>query len=72
MEFHELLRQTRIDSDKTQKDMAAALGLTQQQYSRYECGRNELPLHYLGTICRTLGVSADYLLDLPKGLKWPR
>lgn len=72
MEFHELLRQTRLDVDKTQADVAEALGILQQQYSRYECGQNELPLRYLGIICKTLGVSADYLLGLPKGLSWPR
>ena len=72
MEFHERLRETRSDKDKTQADIAAALGILQQQYSRYECGQNELPLRYLGIICETLNVSADYLLDLPKGLDWPR
>lgn len=72
MGFHERLRETRSDMDKTQADMAAALGIPQQQYSRYECGQNEMPLRYLEAVCKTLGVSADYLLGLPKDLKWPR
>lgn len=72
MKFHERLRETRSDLDKTQADIATALGIPQQQYSRYECGQNEMPLRYLGVVCETLGVSADYLLGLPKGLEWPR
>ena len=72
MEFHERLRATRIDQDKTQAELAATLRIPQQQFSRYECGLNELPLHYLGPLCLALGVSADYLLGLPKGLAWPR
>ena len=72
MEFHERLKAARIDLDKTQAELAAALRIPQQQYSRYERGLNELPLLYLGPICAALGVSADYLLGLPKGLAWPR
>lgn len=72
MEFHKRLRDTRKDLDKTQAEIAAALNITQQQYSRYERGLNEFPIRYLPALCIALGVSADYLLDLPKGLAWPR
>lgn len=72
MEFHKRLRDTRKDLDKTQAEIAAALNITQQQYSRYERGLNEFPIRYLPALCIVLGVSADYLLDLPKGLAWPR
>lgn len=64
MIFHERLRNTRIDKDIGQKEIAAALGMAQQQYSRYETGKRSLPIDYLPEICRYLGVSADYLLGL--------
>ena len=72
MELHELIRDTRKDKDMGQKEMAALLGITQQQYSLYETGKRKLPAEMLAVICAHLGVSADYLLDLPKGLAWPR
>ena len=68
----ERIRATRMDSDITQAYMAHTLKIPQQQYSRYETGRNEIPTRYLVEICRILNVSADYLLGLPKGLPWPR
>ena len=38
----------------------------------YETGRRRLPAEMLAPLCRALGVSADYLLGLPRGLSWPR
>ena len=72
MTFCDRLRETRIDRDIGQKEMAFALGITQQQYSLYETGRRKFPADMLPTICNRLGVSADYLLGLPRGLEWPR
>lgn len=66
------LREARTDRDMEQKELAAVLGITQQQYTLYETGRRRLPADLLAPLCRTLGVSADYLLGLPKGLSWPR
>jgi transcriptional regulator with XRE-family HTH domain len=63
--FQDRLRETRIDRDLTQAELAAMLGLNQQQYSRYETGTNEMPVRYLAPLCRALRVSADYLLGLP-------
>lgn len=39
----ELLRELREDRDLTQAQVAQVLGTTQQVYSRYEQGINELP-----------------------------
>ena len=65
------LRNLREDHDLTQAQVAAALGTTQQVYARYEKGVNELPLRHLRALCLLYGVSADYILDLPEGLKRP-
>ena len=66
------LRAARLDADMEQKELARLLGITQQQYSLYETGRRRLPAEMLATLCRALGVSADYLLGLPRGLSWAR
>ncbi len=66
------IRALREDHDLTQAEMAQILGTTQQVYARYECGVNEMPLHHLYTVCDHFGVSSDYILGLPAGLKRPR
>ena len=63
-EYWEIMRELREDHDLRQEDIARLLGTTQQVYSRYEKGINELPLRHLKTLCQFYHVSADYLLDL--------
>ena len=70
--YYDVLRELREDHDLNQTQVAAILGTTQQVYARYERGNNEMPLHHLQTLCRYYQVSADYILCLPSGLKWPR
>ena len=69
--YTEILRSLREDHDMTQAQ-AVALGTTQQVYARYEKGVNELPMRHLRALCLLYGVSADYILGLPEGLKRPR
>lgn len=64
--YCELLRELRESRDLKQSDIAMVLNTTQQVYSRYETGINELPLRHLVTLCRFYHVSADYLLGLNK------
>ena len=71
-DYTKILRGLREDSDLTQAQVAAVLGTTQQVYARYEKGINELPVRHLRALCLLYGVSADYILGLPKGLKRPR
>ena len=61
-EYWEILRELREDRDIKQATVARVLGTTQQVYSRYENGINEMPIRHLRTLCRYYGVSADYLL----------
>jgi len=63
-EYYEILRELREDRDLKQSEIAGLLGTTQQVYSRYENGVNELPIRHLITLCRYYGVSADYVLGL--------
>ena len=62
--YYERIRDLREDNDLTQQDVANVLKTTQQVYSRYEKGENELPLHHLVTLCKFFKVSADYVLGL--------
>ncbi len=63
-EYWEILRDLREDRDLKQITVARVLGTTQQVYSRYENGINEMPIRHLKTLCRYYGVSADYVLGL--------
>lgn len=70
--YNEILKELRIDNDLTQEQVASVIKTTQGYYSKYELGVREMPLSRLKDLCRFYGVSADYILGLPKGLKWPR
>lgn len=63
-EYFQILRELREDNNITQQDIADLLGTTQQVYSRYEKGINEMPIRHLITLCRYYKVSADYVLGL--------
>jgi len=58
------MRELREDHDLKQRDIAELLGTTQQTYSRYEQGVNELPVRHVITLCRFYKVTADYFLGL--------
>ncbi len=62
----------RIDHDETQRELAAKINVHHVQWANYERRKNELPIRYLLAFCEHYGVSADYLLGLPKDLEWPR
>lgn len=69
---HEILKELRLDNDLTQEQVATIIGTSQGYYSKYELGIREIPLSRLKKLCLFYKVSADYILGLPKGLKWPR
>lgn len=47
-----------------QREVAEILNIPQQQYSRYENGKNEIPVRYIITLCRFYCISSDWLLGL--------
>lgn len=63
-EYYEILRELREDHDYTQSQIARLLNTTQQVYSRYERGVNEMPVRHLRVLCQFYRVSADYVLGL--------
>lgn len=62
--YYEILRELREDNDLKQSDIAKLLETTQQVYSRYEKGINEMPIRHIITLCKYYNVSADYVLGL--------
>ena len=67
--MQERLQDVRKEAGLGQKEIAAALGITQQQYSLYETGKRTIPADILKDICKILNVSADYILGLPENKK---
>ena len=66
-QYYEILRELREDRDLTQAQIAKILGTTQQVYSRYEKGENEMPVRHVIALCKYYGISADYVLGLKAG-----
>ena len=58
------IRKLRIERGYSQLDIAEVLNTTQQQYSKYENGQNEIPVRHVITLCKFYGISSDWLLGL--------
>ena len=67
MNYHERIKNLRIDHDKTQQEIAELLGTNQSYYAKYENGKRPLPIDRLYVLCEYYKVSADYILGLPEG-----
>ena len=63
-QYFEIIRELREDNDLIQREIADYLKTTQQVYSRYEKGINELPIHHLIALCKFYNVTSDYILGL--------
>jgi len=62
--MYKRLRDLREDKDKSQKEIAAFLNVTQATYSRYESGVHEIPIESLIKLAKFYNVSVDYLLGI--------
>lgn len=72
MEFYERLRQAREDADLTQAQIAEFLQTSQSYYSKLELGKKPFRVDQVVKLCEYYHISADYILGLPRGMKWPR
>lgn len=61
-EFHQILSHLRRRSGKSQRQVAADLGISQALLSHYENGAREPGLNFVCRACDYYGVTADYLL----------
>lgn len=73
MSYHENLVKTLNNGQATAKELAEFVGVTERQVFRWRAGNCEnMGIDKLKKVCQYYGVSADYILGLPKGLQWPK
>ncbi len=74
MKFGEKLKELREDFEPklTQTELGLNCGITQRKISYIEMGKTEPSLEDIKRICEFFKVSADYMLDIEKGLKYPK
>lgn len=63
MYIYPRVRDLREDHDLSQEDIAKMIGTSQTQYSRWERGNRELPLHIAIMLAKYYKVSMDYLTE---------
>ncbi len=71
MIVYQRLRDLREDQDKTQKEIADALGMWLNTYRNYETGTRMPPFDFMTQIAKYYNVSLDYLaglIDTPRKL----
>ncbi len=69
--FGEKIRMYRESMELNQTELGKAIGITQRKLSYIECDKCEPNITDIVAFCRFFNVSADYLLGLPKGIKYP-
>ena len=57
------IKDLRVDRGYLQKDICKILQTTQQQYSKYETGIQEIPVHHLIKLADYYKVSLDYMVS---------
>lgn len=70
MQYPQKLRDLREDHDLTQAQIAKILQTSKNQVGKYERGEQDMNIRHLVTLCTYYGVSADYILGLPRGLPY--
>lgn len=60
--YYHRLRDLREDMDLPQRVIAELLNTDQKQYSRWETGTREIPVHHVIKLAEFYGVSTDYIL----------
>ncbi|MCI8944407.1 MAG: helix-turn-helix transcriptional regulator [Clostridia bacterium] len=58
------LKESRMSSGLTQREVSERLGIVLQQYQTYESGRYQMDYDKIIRVCKILNVSADYLLGI--------
>ncbi len=72
MEIHEKIDALIEDNETRVDELALAIGVNRKQITRWRKGDAEMGIYKLKELCEYYGVSADYILGLPKNGKWPR
>lgn len=64
MYYYQRLKDLREDKDQNQEQIAKLLDTSQQQYSRWERGAQEIPFHHVIKLAIHYKVSIDYIAGL--------
>ena len=67
--YYKNLKKYREEFGYTQAEIAHILQTRQEQYSKYELGKREIPVHHLITLSMVYDVSVDDLLGLKRRKK---
>ena len=71
--MYQRIRDLREDSDLSQAEIAKMLHMSQQGYSKYETGENDIPTAVLIALAQFYHTSVDYLLGMTSERKpYPR
>ena len=60
-----ILKTSRKANKLARKDVAVVLGISHQQYAKYENSQNRIPIDKLLTVASLLNINLDELLDIP-------
>lgn len=69
MYHYQRLKDLREDQDLKQEDIAKLLDTSQQQYSRWERGAQEIPFHHVIKLAIHYRCSIDYIAGLTNNKK---
>ncbi|MBE6651794.1 MAG: helix-turn-helix transcriptional regulator [Ruminococcaceae bacterium] len=64
LKYYPRLRELRTAVGMNQIEMGEMLHMLQNQYSRYERGQRELPMHLFIELAKFYNVSLDYIVGL--------
>ena len=70
--FFQRIEDLRVDSDKTQQEIAEFLHMRREVYRRYEKGEREIPVWAAIELADFYNVSLDYLLGRTDKNLWRR
>lgn len=71
MDYRQKFYNLRIDNDLTQQDVANICGVSDATVGHWETGRRDMKIDSIIKLCYYYKISADYILGLPKNLKYP-
>lgn len=71
MEYYERMKQIRQSHNDNQQTLADLFCTTQHQISKYEAGKQEVPIRRLIEFCKYYNVSSDYILGLTEHPQTP-
>lgn len=66
MQINERIKEARKKANLTQTEVAQKMGIMQQQFYKYEAGKQEMTASRLKAFCEICNCSADWILGIRK------